>query len=220
MEFGAVTILVGENGSGKSTLLEALARLMRLPAIGAADAGRTTPRSTPYNRSATPCAQCLRGVHGSGMFLRAEDFFGYTRRISALQAEMRAELERVDLEYANASAFTRGQARMAYAGSLYALNQAHGEDPDARSHGESFVHLFNERVHDGGLYLLDEPEAPLVATAAIGADIADNEARTAQSVHNSYPLADVDRVSRRADLVVRRRTGATRGLCRAGTACA
>lgn len=160
MEFGAVTILVGENGSGKSTLLEALARLMRLPAIGAADAGDDATLN-----AVQPLSDAMRPVFArrprSGMFLRAEDFFGYTRRISALQAEMRAELERVDLEYANASAFTRGQARMAYAGSLYALNQAHGEDPDARSHGESFVHLFNERVHDGGLYLLDEPEAPL-----------------------------------------------------------
>lgn len=35
-----VTIIVGDNGSGKSTLLEALARALRLPAIGLDDAAR------------------------------------------------------------------------------------------------------------------------------------------------------------------------------------
>jgi predicted ATPase len=32
---------------------------------------------------------------------------------------------------------------------------------DRRSHGESFMDVFEKRVHPGGLYLLDEPEAPL-----------------------------------------------------------
>ncbi|MGN0742620.1 MAG: AAA family ATPase [Candidatus Fimadaptatus sp.] len=160
IDFAPVTIVVGENGSGKSTLLEALARLMRLPALGAADAGEDATLS-----AVQPLCDAMRPVFSrrprTGMFLRAEDFFGYTRRISALEAEMRAELRRVEEEYADASAFTRGQARMAFAGSLYELERVHGRDPDARSHGESFVHMFAERIHDGGLYILDEPEAPL-----------------------------------------------------------
>lgn len=160
MDFSNVTLLMGENGSGKSTLLEALAVLMRLPALGAADAGDDQTLS-----SVRPLANALRPAFSrrprQGMFLRAEDFFGYTRRIAALQDEMRRELRRIDAEYADASAFTRGQARMAYAGSLGELERAHGADPDARSHGESFMHMFNERIHPGGLYLLDEPEAPL-----------------------------------------------------------
>jgi predicted ATPase len=32
---------------------------------------------------------------------------------------------------------------------------------DSRSHGESFMDVFAQRVRPGGLYLLDEPEAPL-----------------------------------------------------------
>ncbi|HAZ44940.1 MAG TPA: hypothetical protein DCZ55_10825, partial [Cyanobacteria bacterium UBA11371] len=32
---------------------------------------------------------------------------------------------------------------------------------DANSHGESFLKLFQSRFVPGGLYLLDEPEAPL-----------------------------------------------------------
>lgn len=160
IDFAPVTIIVGENGSGKSTLLEALARLMRLPALGAADAG-----SDETLASVQPLCEAMRPVFSrrprSGMFLRAEDFFGYTRRIAALQSDMRSELRRVDEEYAGASAFTRAQARMAFAGSLYELERVHGRDPDARSHGESFLHMFGERIHNGGLYILDEPEAPL-----------------------------------------------------------
>jgi predicted ATPase len=37
----------------------------------------------------------------------------------------------------------------------------YGEDPDARSHGEVFLGLLASRLVPGGLYLLDEPEAPL-----------------------------------------------------------
>jgi predicted ATPase len=47
----------------------------------------------------------------------------------------------------------RGQRR--------ALTTRYGEDADARSHGESFLNLFQSRFVPGGLYLLDEPEAPL-----------------------------------------------------------
>ncbi len=155
-----VTLLVGENGSGKSTLLEALARKLALPAIGAQDASRDVTLA-----GVDALADSMRLKFSikptRGFFLRAEDFFGYTRRIAAMQAEMREELARVRVEYAGKSAFTRGQAIAAYAGSLGALNETHGENPDARSHGESFMHLFSSRVHPGGLYLLDEPEAPL-----------------------------------------------------------
>lgn len=189
MEFSSVNIFVGENGSGKSTLLEALARRLRLAAIGAADAARDETLS-----SVQPLSDALGTAFArrprSGMFLRAEDFFGYTRRISALQADMRAELARVDEEYAHASAFTRGQARMAYAGSLAALNAAHGEDPDARSHGESFMRLFEERVHDGGLYLLDEPEAPLspIRQLALISIIMKHEARSQFIIATHSPM--------------------------------
>ena len=94
IDFAPVTIVVGENGSGKSTLLEAMARLMRLPALGSADAGEDATLS-----AVQPLCDAMRPVFSrrprTGMFLRAEDFFGYTRRISAFEAEMRAELRRV-----------------------------------------------------------------------------------------------------------------------------
>ena len=157
----SVTLLVGENGSGKSTLLEALARKLRLPALGSAELAQD-----PSLAGVEPLSSQMTTVFAgkrprTGFFLRAEDFFGYTKRIAALQAEMQAELKRVETEYRGKSRFTQDQARMAFAGSLHSLQADHGPDPDARSHGESFIHLFQGRLREGGLYLLDEPEAPL-----------------------------------------------------------
>jgi predicted ATPase len=50
---------------------------------------------------------------------------------------------------------------MPYLREIGALRKSYGEGLDARSHGESFLKLFQERFVGEGLYLLDEPEAPL-----------------------------------------------------------
>jgi predicted ATPase len=50
---------------------------------------------------------------------------------------------------------------MPYERELGELEQRYGEGLDAQSHGESFLSLFQTRFVPGGLYLLDEPEAPL-----------------------------------------------------------
>jgi predicted ATPase len=41
------------------------------------------------------------------------------------------------------------------------LAQRYGADPDARSHGETFLALLQTRLVPNGLYFLDEPETPL-----------------------------------------------------------
>lgn len=155
-----VTLLSGDNGSGKSTLMEALARKLRLPSIGAQDAA-----SDPTLGKLTALERRMKLVfglrHRNGFFLRAEDFFGFAHRIESLKSEMRAELQRVEEEYRDRSEYTKGYARMAYAGSLMAMEARYGEGLDAASHGESFIKLFQARMSGPGLYLLDEPEAPL-----------------------------------------------------------
>lgn len=155
-----VTFIVGDNGTGKSTFLEALARKMRLPAIGANDVAQDKTLA-----GIEPLCEEMKLVFSRkpprGFFLRAEDFFGFTRRISALQDEMRQEIARVDEEYKDRSLFTRNQARMAFAGSLQDMVSRYGVDPDARSHGENFLSLFRTRIVPGGFYILDEPETPL-----------------------------------------------------------
>ena len=48
------------------------------------------------------------------------------------------------------------------------MTRRYGEDPDAASHGESFLSLFKARFRPGGLHLLDEPEAALSPWSQLG----------------------------------------------------
>lgn len=155
-----VTFLVGENGSGKSTLLEALALLTRFPVVGSSDAGRDETLT-----AVRPLTFHLKLVWNqptrTGFFLRAEDFFGYVKRIAQIKAEAQAELERVDREYEGRSQFAKGLAKMPHANTLHAMNNQYQRDLNAFSHGESFLELFQSRLKPKGVYILDEPEAPL-----------------------------------------------------------
>lgn len=155
-----VTFLVGENGSGKSTLLEGLAAAVGSITVGAAPVERDETL-----RDQARLGKYLRLVWNrrsrKGFFLRAEDFFGFARRISQLRAEMQARLAEVAQEFADASEHARGLAAGPAATSIAELERRYGVSLDARSHGESFLKLFQARLVPGGLYLLDEPEAPL-----------------------------------------------------------
>jgi predicted ATPase len=155
-----VTFLVGENGSGKSSLLEALAC-----AIGAATVGSETVQHDPSLEGVRHFAQYLRlgwkkRTH-KGFFLRAEDFFGYARRMERIKNDLRQDLRNVDEEYVNRSELARGFARMPYLNELDTIERRYGPGLDSGSHGENFLLLFRQRFIPGGLYLLDEPEAPL-----------------------------------------------------------
>jgi len=193
-----VTLLVGENGTGKSTLLEALARKLSLPAIGGEDASRDVTL-----KGLDPLCDAFRLVFGvrsrKGFFLRAEDFFHFVRRISMLQEDMTQELLRAEAENAHRDDFAKGQARMAYASSLSALHSRYGSNPDAQSHGESFLKLFQQRITPGGIYLLDEPEAPLspMRQLALVSIIMEREKdsqfiiATHSPILMAYPAADI-----------------------------
>lgn len=155
-----LTFLVGENGSGKSTLIETLALCAELPAVGAQEPGRD-----PTLAHLRPLADRLRLIWSKrthkGFFMRAEDFFGYARRMSELRAEMEAEARRADEETIGRSALAQSMARLPYDSSLGEMRRSYGEGLDANSHGEGFLKLFQRRFAGEGLYLLDEPEAPL-----------------------------------------------------------
>jgi predicted ATPase len=158
-----VTILVGENGSGKSTVLEALALAAGSITIGAA-AARSDRSLEPVRGLARQLKLAWTKRTGRGFFLRAEDFFGYARSMARLRDELEGELAAVDREYRGRSEYAQGLARMPYTGSLGEMARRYGPGLDARSHGESFLTLFKSRLVPGGLYLLDEPEAPLSPT--------------------------------------------------------
>src|SRR5207237_8887317 len=55
----------------------------------------------------------------------------------------------------------RNFVRMPYVKGLHEMKRRYGEDLAARSHGESYFKVFQSRFVPDGLYMLDEPEAPL-----------------------------------------------------------
>ncbi|MEO8084102.1 MAG: AAA family ATPase, partial [Ardenticatenales bacterium] len=155
-----VTCFVGENGSGKSTLLEAIACAAGSIAVGSEGVGDDGTLA-PARALARHLKLIWNAPTHRGFFLRAEDFFGYAKRMSAIKRELKADLKALDAEYADRSAYALGLAKTPFLKELADLEHRYGEGLDQRSHGESFLALFQSRFVPGGLYLLDEPEAPL-----------------------------------------------------------
>lgn len=153
----AVTFFVGENGTGKSTLLEGIAAASRLAALGASDLDRD-PTLEAARRLASELRIARSGRPKRGLFFRAEDFFGFTKRLLASAAEFRAEEAELSEEL---SGYGQRLATGVVRGQRLALEARYGEDPDASSHGESVLGVLQSRVLPRGLYLLDEPETPL-----------------------------------------------------------
>ncbi len=155
-----VTFLVGENGTGKSTLLEALAC-----AVGSVVVGSENLRTDPSLAAVRRLAQQMRLAWSKrthkGFFLRAEDFFGYAKKMAQTRQELEQDYRAVERDYRGRSAMAADLARMPYARELNDMQRRYGDGLDAASHGESFMALFQSRFVPEGLYLLDEPEAPL-----------------------------------------------------------
>ena len=93
------------------------------------------------------------------LFLRAEDVFGYTRRLTGDIAEL-GEIEQDLAKLPEGPGRDRATAMAERA----ALTRRYGANPDARSHGETFLALLETRLIPNGLYFLDEPETPLSPT--------------------------------------------------------
>ncbi len=154
----AVTYLVGENGTGKSALLEGIAC-----AAGSAAVAGDDPRRDPTLTRARELGKALRLTWSArtrqGFFLRAEDVFGYAKYISSLKAGLEDDLEAFD---AAPGALSYG-GRIARGAYLREIGELRRTDAvvNETSHGESFLELFQRRFVPRGLYLLDEPEAPL-----------------------------------------------------------
>jgi predicted ATPase len=155
-----VTFFVGENGSGKSTLLEAIALAADLPTVGS-DETRDDTTLAAQRALAKHIAMSWTSRSKRGFFLRAEDFFGFAKRLSRTKAEMRERLAEIEREYKGRSEYAKGLAMGPAYASLEAIDGQYGGDLDGRSHGQSFLTLFQARFVPGGLHLLDEPEAPL-----------------------------------------------------------
>jgi len=189
----AVTFFVGENGSGKSTLLEGIALSAGLPTVGSQEATHDQTLAALHT-----LGRALKLVWNQrtkrGFFLRAEDFFGFTKQLAQMRAEMLQRIAELDAEYEDRSAYAKGLAQGPMVGSLADMERRYGVDLDANSHGQSFLRLFQSRFVPGGLYLLDEPEAPLspqsqLALMAMMMDMVAQQAQFIVATHSPILLA-------------------------------
>jgi predicted ATPase len=191
----AVTFFVGENGSGKSTLLEGIAAAARLPSIGSADIQRDETLDAQRRLGKTLRLRWAKRAT-RGFFLRAEDFFGFTKRLARERAELQQQMKETEAEYRarDRSPHALGLALGPLRGSIAGMEQRYGADLDANSHGQSFLKLFQARFVPGGLYLLDEPEAPLspqsqLALLAMMAEMIAHHAQFIIATHSPILLA-------------------------------
>ena len=165
IEFRApVTLFAGENGTGKSTLLEGIAAGIESISVRADD-----PLT---ERTLTPTTELGRQLRFEwstktrrGFFLRAEDFFDFTKRISQLTRELETLAAEFDERL---TGYGRQLARGTALGQRRTLLEKYGEDLNARSHGESFLQFFRARFTGPGVYLLDEPDTALSPQSVLG----------------------------------------------------
>jgi len=115
--------------------------------------------------------------------MRAEDFFGFAKRMKSIEQGLVEDLRAIE-DDPHLSEIRAAMAKQAAAGQLGAIRGRYGAGVDARSHGEGFIALFQARFLPDGLYLLDEPEAPLSPARQLGllALIADGVAQGAQFI--------------------------------------
>ncbi len=155
-----VTFFVGDNGSGKSTLIEAIAQAAQLRLVG-----QQQFQKAPFGTEIFNFSQTLKLVWNkkarNGFFMSAESFFEYVLNMNQIKRDNLEELKRVETDYKNRSAYAKELAGSPYQGGLAAMRRDYGEGLETVSHGEGFLTFFQKRFVGEGLYLLDEPEAPL-----------------------------------------------------------
>ena len=153
-----VTFLVGENGTGKSAILEGIACAANAIAVAGDDLQHDASLA-PARNLARDLRLVWRSRSRRGYFLRAEDFFGFARRITQLRSALEDDLEAFNAAPGPES-LGRRMARGAYQREIGELRRTDAVMNEI-SHGESFLALFQRRFVPRGLYLLDEPETPL-----------------------------------------------------------
>lgn len=133
-----VTFFVGENGSGKSTILETIALKTGFGKEGGSkNMHFNTADKTVYDgieQLSRYVTLSWRKKTKDGYFFRAESFFAVANHIDDM-----------------------AKGPMAWG----TYNSYGGKSLHLKSHGESFLTFFTERLGGGGFYILDEPEAAL-----------------------------------------------------------
>ena len=146
-----ITIFAGENGSGKSTLLKIIATQMEC--VFTDNANKITCLQPGAFR-------IVKIKPRTSLHFSAESFIRYINNFDRVYSETLKEIEQIK-NSDEISEDAKGYALMPYYRTLYEMQNQYEGVLSEQSHGEGFLDFFFSRLKDGGLYLIDEPEAAL-----------------------------------------------------------
>lgn len=154
-----VTIFVGDNGSGKSTLLKAIAYYNDSINVS------KNSLSSGYYNDAKVLSEKMKILYSvktrKGFFFSGEDFITYINNLKSMKSQLLKDKLEIEEEFKDKSEYVRNLALGPINKSLYELEETYNGELNQRSHGEGFLDFFKARMHQKGLYILDEPETPL-----------------------------------------------------------
>lgn len=154
-----ITILVGENGSGKSTLLKAIAYYNNSINVSQNDL------NSEYYLDSRMLAGAMKVTYSvktrKGFFFSGEDFISYINNLKIMKEDLYKHIEELKAEFVGKPAYSLQLALGPLKGQISALENTYGGELGEKSHGEGFLEFFKARMHQQGIYLLDEPETPL-----------------------------------------------------------
>lgn len=151
-----ITFLVGENGTGKSTLLETIACRLQLPHM---DGSGYRKNSFDAAKTLLPYLELEWNMERSiGFFFRAEDFGDYLNSVHRSGIEIENQMGNL---YGDVPQHIIEQMRDSANHQLHHVRKDFGQDLNAFSHGEAYLHIMHQKINSRGIYLLDEPEAAL-----------------------------------------------------------
>lgn len=154
-----ITILVGDNGSGKSTLLQSIAYYNNSINVSSSDL------DSNYYEAIQELAKKMKITYSvktrKGFFFSGEEFITYINSLKRMKIELLKDIEEIKEEFKGKDDYSLKLALGPLKGSLNALESTYAGDLQRKSHGEGFLEFFKARMHQQGIYLLDEPETPL-----------------------------------------------------------
>jgi predicted ATPase len=159
LTFAPITIFVGDNGSGKSTLLKAIAHYNSSINVSAMNLDST--HGTNIQALSKKCKLTYTVKTRSGFFFSGEEFITYINHLKTMKEQLQQDIKEIKQEFKNKDAYSMQLALGPLRKELYALEEKYQGELGQKSHGEGFLAFFKARMHQKGIYLLDEPETPL-----------------------------------------------------------
>ena len=156
-----ITIFVGNNGAGKSTLLQSIAYYNN--SINVSGNSLDSKYYESVQQLSTKMKLSYSIKTRKGFFFSGEEFITYINSLKMMKSQLLNDIEELKREYKDKNDYSLQLALGPIRKSLYELEDKYEGELGKKSHGEGFLEFFKARMHQKGIYLLDEPETPLSA---------------------------------------------------------